>query len=47
MSLDKCKREYSLCDKVKSLGFCPNKSSCVFRHCILPDIDTPMTEIET
>ncbi|KAF7395116.1 hypothetical protein HZH66_008290 [Vespula vulgaris] len=47
MSLDKCKKEYPICDKVKSLGFCPNKSSCVFRHCILPDIDTPMTEIET
>ncbi|KAI4497388.1 hypothetical protein M0802_007399 [Mischocyttarus mexicanus] len=47
VSLDACKREYLICDKVKSFGFCPNKSSCAFRHCIIPDIDTPMTKIET
>ncbi|KAK2576510.1 hypothetical protein KPH14_005833 [Odynerus spinipes] len=46
ISLDKSKKQYPICDKVKSLGFCPNKNTCVFRHCVLPDIDAPITGIE-
>ncbi|XP_015181603.1 PREDICTED: putative ATP-dependent RNA helicase TDRD12 [Polistes dominula] len=47
IALDKCKREYPICDKVKSLGFCQNKSFCPFRHCIISDVDAPITKIET
>ncbi|XP_014604220.1 PREDICTED: putative ATP-dependent RNA helicase TDRD12 isoform X2 [Polistes canadensis] len=47
IALDKCKKEYPICDKVKSLGFCPDKSICAFRHCIISDVDAPITKIET
>ncbi|XP_025987860.2 putative ATP-dependent RNA helicase TDRD12 isoform X1 [Solenopsis invicta] len=45
-TLEREKKEYDICDNVKSFGFCEEKNSCEFRHCILSDIDAPMTQIQ-
>lgn len=46
ITLERDKKDYHICDNVKSLGVCLDKNICVFRHCILPKIDTPMTDIQ-
>ncbi|XP_018404160.1 PREDICTED: putative ATP-dependent RNA helicase TDRD12 [Cyphomyrmex costatus] len=46
VELEKNKKVYALCDNVKSFGFCQTRNVCVFRHCVLPEIDTPMTNIQ-
>ncbi|XP_014469749.1 PREDICTED: putative ATP-dependent RNA helicase TDRD12 isoform X2 [Dinoponera quadriceps] len=46
ITLERSKKNYDICDNVKSLGLCPDESVCVFRHCILPDVDAPMTDIQ-
>ncbi|XP_032684935.1 putative ATP-dependent RNA helicase TDRD12 isoform X2 [Odontomachus brunneus] len=46
ITLERDKKNYDICDNIKSLGLCPNENACVFRHCILPDIDTPKTGIQ-
>ncbi|XP_071638869.1 putative ATP-dependent RNA helicase TDRD12 isoform X1 [Temnothorax longispinosus] len=46
ITLEKDKKDYALCDNVKSFGFCQDQNTCVFRHCILPEIDAPITNIQ-
>ncbi|XP_029663616.1 putative ATP-dependent RNA helicase TDRD12 isoform X3 [Formica exsecta] len=46
ITLEKDKKEYAICDNVKSFGFCREKNVCVFRHYMLPKIDAPMTNIQ-
>ncbi|XP_025265669.1 putative ATP-dependent RNA helicase TDRD12 isoform X2 [Camponotus floridanus] len=46
VTLEKDKKEYAICDNVKSFGFCHEKNVCVFRHYMLPKIDAPMTNIQ-
>ncbi|KAL0118063.1 hypothetical protein PUN28_009027 [Cardiocondyla obscurior] len=46
ITLEMNKKDYVLCDNVKSFGFCQNQSNCVFRHCILREIDMPMTNVQ-
>ncbi|KMQ93903.1 atp-dependent rna helicase tdrd12 isoform x1 [Lasius niger] len=46
VTLEKDKKEYAICDNVKSFGFCYEKDVCVFRHYMLPKIDAPMTNIQ-
>ncbi|XP_036148716.1 putative ATP-dependent RNA helicase TDRD12 isoform X2 [Monomorium pharaonis] len=45
-TLEREKKEYAICDNVKSFGFCEEDNVCDFRHCILPDIDAPLTNIQ-
>ncbi|XP_024889716.1 putative ATP-dependent RNA helicase TDRD12 [Temnothorax curvispinosus] len=46
ITLERDKKDYALCDNVKSFGFCQDQNTCVFRHCILPEIDAPITNIQ-
>ncbi|XP_066594136.1 putative ATP-dependent RNA helicase TDRD12 [Prorops nasuta] len=46
ITLDQEKREYQLCDNVKSLGFCPYNNTCNYRHCVLSEVDKPITDIQ-
>ncbi|XP_067204330.1 putative ATP-dependent RNA helicase TDRD12 [Linepithema humile] len=46
IALERDKKYYALCDNVKSFGFCQSKNVCEFRHCILPKIDAPITNIQ-
>ncbi|XP_019700247.1 putative ATP-dependent RNA helicase TDRD12 isoform X2 [Harpegnathos saltator] len=46
LTLERSKKNHDICDNVKSLGLCPDESVCVFRHCILSDVDAPMTNIQ-
>ncbi|XP_024940708.1 putative ATP-dependent RNA helicase TDRD12 isoform X2 [Cephus cinctus] len=43
--LDMQKKEYAICEFIKSLGSCPKKNSCRYRHCVLRETDVPTTEI--
>ncbi|XP_043275464.1 putative ATP-dependent RNA helicase TDRD12 [Venturia canescens] len=45
-SLDRAKKLYPICDSVKAFGFCPRKHSCPFRHCVIGDVDKPVTPIK-
>ncbi|KAF7997121.1 hypothetical protein HCN44_005398 [Aphidius gifuensis] len=42
---DRKKKEYSLCDNVKSLGTCTQIGKCPYRHFVLTNIDSPITPI--
>ncbi|KAG7187945.1 hypothetical protein KM043_013907 [Ampulex compressa] len=44
--LERDKKFYPICDYVKSLGICQERSSCPYRHCFLPEIDLPTTKIQ-
>ncbi|EGI69443.1 Tudor domain-containing protein 12 [Acromyrmex echinatior] len=46
LELERNKKVYALCDNVKSFGFCRTRNVCVFRHCVLSEIDAPMTNIQ-
>lgn len=46
INLEKEKKEYVLCDNIKSFGSCQTQNICKFRHCVLPEIDAPMTNIQ-
>ncbi|XP_012284583.1 putative ATP-dependent RNA helicase TDRD12 isoform X2 [Orussus abietinus] len=46
VTLDREKKHYPICDKVKALGYCPKKHSCIYRHCVLREVDMPMTDIK-
>ncbi|KAL6261063.1 hypothetical protein P5V15_008590 [Pogonomyrmex californicus] len=37
--VERNKKEFALCDNIKSFGFCNEQNSCEFRHCVLPEID--------
>ncbi|XP_071581111.1 putative ATP-dependent RNA helicase TDRD12 [Temnothorax nylanderi] len=45
ITLERDKQDCALCDNVKSFGFCQEQNICVFRHCILPEIDAPIANI--
>ncbi|XP_033228766.1 putative ATP-dependent RNA helicase TDRD12 isoform X2 [Belonocnema kinseyi] len=44
-TLDGKKKEYPICDNIKSLGFCPKRTNCSYRHCILKGVDDPITNV--
>ncbi|KAG5341799.1 VASA1 helicase, partial [Acromyrmex charruanus] len=46
LELERNKKVYALCDNIKSFGFCRTRNVCVFRHCVLSEIDAPMTNIQ-
>ncbi|XP_018050182.1 PREDICTED: putative ATP-dependent RNA helicase TDRD12 isoform X2 [Atta colombica] len=46
LELERNKKVYALCDNVKSFGFCQTRNVCVFRHCVLSEIDAPITNIQ-
>ncbi|KAG5319174.1 VASA1 helicase, partial [Pseudoatta argentina] len=46
LELERNKKVYALCDNIKSFGFCRTRNVCVCRHCVLSEIDAPMTNIQ-
>ncbi|KAK1137221.1 hypothetical protein K0M31_001743 [Melipona bicolor] len=44
-ALEKKKKNYPICDNIKSWGFCNKQISCAFRHKIILEIDAPLTNI--
>lgn len=45
MTLERNKKGHPICNSVKALGRCPKNSKCLYRHCVLEDVDKPMTLI--
>ncbi|XP_076234936.1 putative ATP-dependent RNA helicase TDRD12 [Calliopsis andreniformis] len=45
ITLDKKKRNYPMCNNIKSWGFCPEQSLCALRHGIISEIDAPNMNI--
>ena len=45
-TLDKEKENYPICNNIKMWGFCPEPTSCPFRHGIIPKIDAPKLNIQ-
>ncbi|CAK9822064.1 Putative ATP-dependent RNA helicase TDRD12 [Anthophora retusa] len=46
VAIDKKKKDYPICDNVKSWGFCSKETSCAFRHRVSSEIDVPVTNIQ-
>jgi len=45
ITLERDKKNYAICDNVKAFGFCQKQNICMFRHCVLPEIDESMMDI--
>ena len=45
-TLDKEKENHPICNNIKMWGFCPEPTSCPFRHGIIPKIDAPKLNIQ-
>ncbi|XP_017788533.1 PREDICTED: putative ATP-dependent RNA helicase TDRD12 [Habropoda laboriosa] len=45
-ALDREKKDYPICDNIKSWGFCNKEASCAFRHRVISEIDVPVMNIQ-
>lgn len=44
-TLEKEKINSFFCNKLQQFGFCPNQSSCKYRHILVKEIDAPADNI--
>ncbi|XP_046468235.1 putative ATP-dependent RNA helicase TDRD12 isoform X1 [Neodiprion pinetum] len=47
ISTEMAKTDRQLCENLKAFGCCPYRDACTSRHCIIPEIDQPSTQIKT
>ncbi|XP_046735938.1 putative ATP-dependent RNA helicase TDRD12 isoform X2 [Diprion similis] len=46
ISMEMAKTDHQLCENLKAFGCCPWRDACTSRHCIVPEIDEPSTQIK-